>query len=79
MKDSVRAYLNAGDNARLASALDQLAKHRPDGYSGWELSAKRAADAARAGDTAAVKAECKSCHDQFRDRFRTEMRGARLF
>jgi len=79
MKDSVRAYMNAGDNARLATSLDQLATHVPAGYSGWEASAKRAADAARAGDAVAIKAECKSCHDQFRERFRTEMRGVRLF
>lgn len=79
MKDSVRAYMNAGDNPRLAEALDKLAKHAPDGYSGWDASAKRGADAARAGDTVAIKAECKSCHDQFRERFRAEMRGVHLF
>jgi hypothetical protein len=79
MKDSVRAYMNAGDNVRLANALDQLVSHVPAGYVGWEAAAKRAAEAARGGDTAAVKVECKSCHDQFRERFRSEMRGARLF
>ncbi len=79
MKDSVRAYMNAGDHERLASALDQLASHMPAGYSGWEMSAQRAAAAARVKDTTAIKAECKSCHDEFRERFRAEMRGARLF
>lgn len=79
MKDSVRAYMNAGDNARLAEALDKLAHHAPEGYSGWEMSARRGADAARAGDSVATKAECKSCHDQFRERFRSEIRGVPLF
>jgi hypothetical protein len=79
MKDSVRAYMNAGDHARLAEALDKLAALVPVGYSGWELISKRGADAARAGDTAAIKAECKNCHDQFREKFRAEMRGAMLF
>lgn len=79
MKDSVRAYMNAGDNTRLAASLEKLVTHSPAGYAGWEMSAKRAVDAARAGDTAAVKTECKSCHEQFRERFRSEMRGARLF
>lgn len=79
MKDSVRAYMNAGDHARLAEALDKLAAHVPAGYSGWELVSKRAADAARAGDMTAVRTECKTCHDQFREKFRAEMRGAALF
>lgn len=79
MKDSVRVYMNAGDNSRLAASFDQLASRVPVGYTGWEASARRAAEAARKADTAAVKAECKSCHDQFRERFRSEMRGVLLF
>lgn len=79
MKDSVRAYMNAGDHTRLATVLDTLAAHPPEGYADWEASAKRGAAAARAGDTSALKNECKSCHDQYRERFRAEQRKARLF
>ena len=79
MKDTLRPYLNAGDKARLAAALDTLAENAPTGFDGWEESAAKAASAARAGDVAAVKAECKVCHDQHRSRYRAEMRAARLF
>ena len=79
MKSTVQAYMNAGDKERLAKALDELGRHPPDGYANWSESARAAAVAARAGDAAAVRAQCQACHDQHRAKFRAEMRAARLF
>jgi hypothetical protein len=79
MKATVQAYLKAGDAERLAAALDTLAEHEPNGYAGWEDSARRGAQAARAGDLPAAKAACKGCHDEHRSRFRAERRATRLF
>lgn len=79
MKGTVQASLKAGDLARLASALDELAHAEPRGYDGWAASARAAASAARAGDVEAVRAECRACHERLRAKFRTEMRGSRLF
>ena len=79
MKANVQAYLKAGDTERLASALGTLAEHEPRGYSGWADSAKKASEAARAGDLTRARAECKHCHDEHRSRFRAELRATRLF
>jgi len=79
MKATLKPYLTANDTARLAAALDQLADKAPPGFDGWRESAADAAKAARAGDTAAVKAACKHCHDQHREHFRKERRLQALF
>jgi hypothetical protein len=79
MKANLQARLNAGDLRRLAPALDELASRAPAGFAGWKASATRAAEAARRNDVAAVKAECKSCHDQDRSRYRAELRNTHLF
>lgn len=79
MKANLQAQLNAGDMTRLARALDDLATKAPAGFDGWAASATRAAEAARKNDIATVKAECKSCHDNDRSRFRAELRKTALF
>jgi hypothetical protein len=79
MKSTLRTYLNAKDTTRLAGALQQLADKTPPGYDGWRETAQGAAKAANTGDIPAVKAACKSCHDQHRPRFRNERRQIALF
>ncbi len=79
MKANLQAQLNAGDMTRLARALDDLASRAPAGFDDWKASATKAAEAARKNDIAAVKAECKSCHDHDRSRFRAELRKTPLF
>jgi len=79
MKANLQSQLNAGDTERLARALDQLAKRAPAGFDDWSASATKAAEAARRHDIPAIKAECKSCHDRDRSRFRAELRKTALF
>ena len=79
MKSTLRTYLNAKDTTRLARALEQLGAKTPPGYDGWRETALAAAKAAGSGDIPAVKAACKSCHDQHRTRFRSERRQVPLF
>jgi hypothetical protein len=79
MKATLQAYLTAGDTARLATALDELASHPPDGFANWSATAKAGADAARGGDVAKVRAECQTCHEEHRTVFRKQIRTARLF
>ena len=79
MKGTLQASLKAGDLARLGGALDELAQVEPHGFEGWAASARSAATAARGGDVEAVRAQCRGCHDQFRPKFRAEMRGVHLF
>jgi hypothetical protein len=79
MKANLQAQLNAGDTVRLARALDELSTRAPAGFDKWGASASKAAEAARSKNIAAVKAECKACHDRDRSRFRAELRKKPLF
>ena len=79
MKANLQSQLNAGDTVRLARALDELSTRAPAGFDKWSASATKAAEAARQKDIAAVKAECKACHDRDRTRFRAEIRKTPLF
>jgi hypothetical protein len=79
MKSTLKPYLNANDTTRLARSLEQLAEKAPPGFDGWRESALLAAKAARDNDIPRVKAECKHCHDQHRNRFRSERRTVALF
>jgi len=79
MKDNMKPALDQKDSVALAKALDHVAEHPPSGFAGWDTIAKKGADAARAGDIDAVKAACKSCHDDQRPRFKKEIRDKPLF
>ena len=74
MKENMKPALDQQDGPKLAQAFETVAAHAPPGYSGWDTIAKKGADAARANDIPAVKAACKSCHDDLRPRFKKELR-----
>ncbi|MEO8801274.1 MAG: hypothetical protein ABI551_25505 [Polyangiaceae bacterium] len=75
MKQHTQADLSAGDNAAIAGDLEKIAAMAPDGYSKWASIAKDGATAARAANTDAVKASCRGCHDDYKTKYKTEMRG----
>jgi len=79
MKENMKPAFDQKDNVALAKALDHVAAHPPTGFAGWDTTAKKGADAARAGDSDAVKASCKSCHEELRARFKKEIRDKPLF
>jgi hypothetical protein len=75
----MRAHLwraiRPADFDALSAALDQAGTFAPASYRNWSSIAKDGADAARAQSLDAVKASCRSCHTQYRDRYQKEMRG----
>jgi hypothetical protein len=74
MKANTSPAINAEDFEGLAVALDKTAGFAPPGYTNWASIARDGADAARAQSLDAVKASCRSCHTQYRDRYKREMR-----
>jgi len=74
MKANAAAALDAKDTVRLERALRRLVKLAPAGYDDWERTALEAADAAKKGDFAAVRAACKSCHNAHRADYRHDHR-----
>jgi hypothetical protein len=78
MKATLQTYQKANNYGRLARAFEDLAQHAPANYEGWQDLANRGAEAARNQDEAAVRAACKTCHDEHRARYRRERRAEKF-
>jgi hypothetical protein len=74
MKANTAPAMSAQDFDALATALDKISGFAPPGYTNWVSISKDGADAARVKNLDAVKASCRSCHNQFKDRYKREMR-----
>jgi hypothetical protein len=76
MKSNTAPAMTAQDFDALASALEKVATFAPPGggYPNWASIARDGADAARAQVLDAVKAACRGCHNQYRNKYKQEMR-----
>jgi hypothetical protein len=74
MKANMAPAVAAEDVPALAKGLDYIAAHAPAGMPNWSSIAKAGAAKAAAGDVAAAKATCKTCHDQYKAKYKAEMR-----
>ena len=68
----------AQDFPGLATALDKIVTFAPAGYTNWASIAKDGAKAARASDMTATKASCRTCHDQYKDKYKKELRTRKI-
>jgi cytochrome c553 len=78
MKANMNPAMGASDTAALAVALDKAATYAPPGYANWASIAKDGAKAAKGGDLAAAKASCRTCHDQYKTKYKAEMRTRKI-
>ena len=78
MKANTNPAIAAQDFPGLATALDKTATFAPAGYTNWASIAKDGAKAARASDMAATKASCRTCHDQYKEKYKKELRGRKI-
>jgi hypothetical protein len=74
MKDNTAAASTSGDLAALAKALDKIATIAPPGYTNWASIANDGAAAARAGSLDAARAACTGCHNQYKAKYKAELR-----
>jgi hypothetical protein len=74
MKSHTAPALNARDFGALVAAFQTLSGVAPAGYENWRSIALDGADAARIEHVDAVKAACRGCHNQYKDRYKKEMR-----
>jgi hypothetical protein len=74
MKSNLAPAVATDDAAALAKGLEYVAAHAPAGMPNWASIAKAGAAKAAAGDVAGAKTTCKTCHDQYKGRYKTEMR-----
>jgi hypothetical protein len=78
MKANTNPPIAAQDFPALATALDKAATFAPAGYTNWASIAKDGAKAARAQDMTAAKASCRTCHDQYKEKYKKEMRAHKI-
>jgi cytochrome c553 len=78
MKANANPAVMSSNLPALATALDKIATFAPAGYTNWGSIAKDGAAAAKSGDLAAAKAACRSCHDQYKSKYKSEMRGRKI-
>jgi hypothetical protein len=74
MKANTSAAMSAQDYDALATALDKTAKLAPPGYTNWVSISKDGAAAARAQSLDGVKGACRGCHNQYKNKYKKEMR-----
>jgi cytochrome c553 len=73
MKPNVGTPLAGQDFGTLQKSLDLVATKPPSGdYPRWAEYAKAGAAAAAKGDVKAIKATCKQCHDDYKDKYKKE-------
>jgi hypothetical protein len=78
MKTNANPPVMANDLPALATALDKVVGFAPAGYANWASIARDGAAAARSGDLTAAKAACRTCHDQYKQKYKTELRARKL-
>jgi len=79
MKQTMSPRIKSSDWAGLAEALDHVGTLAPPdykkaGYENWVTISQDGANAARAAEMNAVKAACRGCHEQYKTKYRAEMR-----
>jgi hypothetical protein len=76
MKVNAGPPAKTGDIELLASAFDAIAGFAPhaSAYPNWASIAKDGAAVARRGRVDAARVACVSCHEQYRARFRQQLR-----
>jgi hypothetical protein len=74
MKGVMGPATSSGDAEKIAKGLDYIAAKPPPGMGNWASIAKGGAAKAKAGDIDGAKASCKTCHDQYKEKYKTAMR-----
>jgi hypothetical protein len=69
MKREMGPAFGARKLPETAALLEQVATHKVKGLSNWASIARDGAAAARAGNYEAVKASCRTCHEQFKAKY----------
>ncbi len=78
MKANANPAVATGDTAKIGESLEKMAKMGPPGYSNWASISLDGAKAAKAGNLDAAKASCRTCHDQYKAKYRAEMRDRKI-
>ena len=74
MKANMSGPMNGQDFGELATAFDKAVLMAPAGYPNWASIARDGGSGARGQSLEAVKSACRGCHNQYKDKYKREMR-----
>ena len=72
MRHKVGTPMASGELATIAASMDKIIAWGGPGMPNWAKFAKKTADDARANKTDDVKADCKACHDAYKEAVRND-------
>jgi hypothetical protein len=78
MQKVMRGLASASTPEALEAAFTRVAALSPNAGWQWTAIAKKGAELAKSGDTATAKKQCKACHDQHRDAYKSQYRARKL-
>ena len=74
MKSHSAPAMASSDMPGLEAAFTRIAAFAPPGYPHWSSISKDGARAAHEAQMDAVKAACRSCHEQYKAKYKAELR-----
>jgi hypothetical protein len=74
MKANMAPAAANSDGPALAKALEYVAAHAPPGFTEWSKIATAGAALAKKNDVDGAKKTCKTCHDQYKAKYKEDMR-----
>lgn len=78
MKSNLNPPVMNKNAAALAAPLEKVIAFAPPNYPNWVSITKDGIAAARAGDLDAAKASCRTCHDQYKKKYKAELRARKI-
>ncbi|WP_437925129.1 hypothetical protein WMF37_39790 [Sorangium sp. So ce291] len=70
MRDNAGTPMASGELATIATSMEKAIKYGGPDMKDWAKLAKKTSDDARANKTDDVKADCKACHDAYKDAYK---------
>jgi len=78
MKSNSNTAVASGDGPTIAKSFEDTVRFAPPGYPNWASISNDGAKAARSGNIEAAKAACRTCHDQYKERYKKELRDRKI-
>jgi hypothetical protein len=78
MKTNANTAVASGDAATIGKSFEDMVRFAPPGYANWVSISNDGAKAARSGNVEAAKAACRTCHEQYKERYKKELRDRKL-
>ena len=79
MQKNAQPAMQSNDAAKVGAVLEQIAKMTPPGaYPKWEKISIDGAAAGKSGDFGAAKASCRTCHEEYKAKYKADDRARKI-